>query len=921
MKHTRNAILDKPWKLTAWFLLATLSTGFAQTSYITGFGDGVLGLDGWKSDDTRNSSGLNLIGGNNTHAAVGPAVAGHDELIGAQLDWVTDFLGTRGNLGGLRFDGTASGSGKSTISVIDTASSSGLGLAGLLDDSAFSLSYRWRKEDNLAAAGVSVKIGIQSANWGSSTGQSQFSFNPARSGETVWDLVLVYDPTNNYPGGVSTFQQGTFYSQSITATSGRWFLFDQASNSYFDNNIAPIPGNSNPPNSGQTLSQWLSDPTWGPIIAGGRITNTQFGVGSGNANTTVTLDAAQVSYLNGGKIIDFVDAARWTGATSNDFIDSANWSDSQAPNAARNAVIDKGAGTLVTLTLGPGSAANVRSLGAGSGTVAINLGNGASLTANGNGFISAEVDSTLSLSGGVLSAAAVEAWGAVQLENTIVSLDGGSVNQPVRGGRYGIVIGPGGTLTLGDGAEVTVANPSAGTVVRVGEGFGDIALLEVEPGSSLKVGTASQLGAFQVGDFGSKGEVVQTGGLVEIIGSLNIGNRSSALGASQGTYNLSGGTLRLSGGLYALGRTVNGDAFAASGQMNISGGVLEIADGGFIIGDRDTTGLQGTGTINQTGGVMRVGEDGLLHLAGFGGGTYNLSGGTLEVGGDSLRPNYNSSAPYAFNLGGGTIKVIGSDLTTNASMTTVAGTASTIDTSGLNAVVQGSVTGSGSLIKGGEGTLTIEQDSALASLTIQAGILLAQGEIEATGDVRVAADATFAGTGSGSLVVKPTGKLGGVGLIDIPALVEGTIDPGLSPGLLTVGADMSLASGSRYLWELADDTSSLPGVNFDQLKITDGAFTIASGVSLELSFAPAVDFAGTFWDSSHSWTIIDAAGASSFSYSELALTNGFNPEGEFVVGQTGEGVSLNWEPVPEPSSALVMAAASLLVFNRRRRKR
>lgn len=920
MKHTRNAILDKPWKLTAWFLLASLSTGLAQSSYVTGFEDGTLGLDGWKSDDTRNSSGLNLIGSNNTHAAVGSAIAGHDELIAAQLDWTSDFLGTRGNLGGLRFDGTASGSGKSTISVVDTTSPNGLGLAGLLDDPAFSLTYRWRKEDNLAAAGVSVKIGIQSTNWGSSSGQSQFNFNPARSGETVWDLVLVYDPTNNYPGGVSSFQQGAFYSQSITATSGRWFLYDQASNSYFDSSVAPIPGNSNPPNSGQTLSQWLSDPTWGPLIAGGKITNTQFGVGSGNANTTVSLDSAQVSYLNDGKIIDFADAARWVGS-SNDFLNPANWSDNQAPNTARNAVIDKGEETSTTLTLAPAATANVRSLGAGSGTVSVNLGNGATLTLNDNGFLSAEVGSTLNLSGGTLSAAAVEAWGAVQLENSIVSLDGGSVNQPVRGGRYGIVIGPGGTLTLGIGADVTVANASAGTVVRVGEGFGTAAVLEVESGSSLKVGTASQLAAFQVGDFGSTGSVVQSGGLVEIVGSLNIGNRSSALGASQGTYTLSGGTLRLSGGLYALGRTVTGDAFAANGQMNINGGMLEIVDGSFIIGDRDTTGLQGTGLINQTTGTLRVGENGILHLAGFGGGTYNLSGGTLEVGGDSLASNYNNSAPYAFNLGGGTIKVVGSDLTTNVSITAVAGTTSTINSNGFNATIQGAVTGGGSLIKTGNGALSIQQDSEVARLTIQADTLVAGGTIEASGEVNVADGAVFSGTGEGSLVVESTGTLSGNGLIALPTLVEGIVDPGSSPGVLTIDANFTLATGSSYVWELADDTSSSPGVNFDQLTITDGAFTIASGVSLQLSFGSSVDFADPFWNSPQSWTIVDATDASAFSYSDLSLINGANAEGQFSVSQAGDSVSLGWQPVPEPSSALVIAAAGLIAFNRRKRRR
>ena len=159
---------------------------------MTGFGDGGIGLDGWKSDDTRNSAGTNLIG-QNTHAAVAPSGAGHDAIIANQIDWVTDFLGTRGNLGGLRFDGTSSGSGKSTLSVIDANSPNRLGLAGVLDDPGFALNYRWRKEDSLAAAGVSVKIGIQSANWGSGEVNRRRVSVPSdpvkRSGTLFWSMT------------------------------------------------------------------------------------------------------------------------------------------------------------------------------------------------------------------------------------------------------------------------------------------------------------------------------------------------------------------------------------------------------------------------------------------------------------------------------------------------------------------------------------------------------------------------------------------------------------------------------------------------------------------------------------------------------------------------------------------------------------
>ena len=164
------------------------------------------------------------------------------------------------------------------------------------------------------------------------------------------------------------------------------------------------------------------------------------------------------------------------------------------------------------------------------------------------------------------------------------------------------------------------------------------------------------------------------------------------------------------------------------------------------------------------------------------------------------------------------------------------------------------------------------------------------------------------------------GILTGDGLLNLPTIVNGDLEPGFGAGRLTIGEDFTLASGATYVWELTDDTVSLPGVNFDQLRVIEGDFSISSGVLLDLKFGPEVDFAATFWDQPHQWTIIDATGASSFASESLALVNGINSAGEFVVNQGGSGVTLGWQPVPEPSSMLAITAAGLLVFNRRRRR-
>ena len=243
-----------------------------------------FGQHGWKSDDTRDAGGTDLVGTNYTHAGKPGAVpsAAHDTAIAQQIQFVAGPAGSTYG-GAVAIDSTTSNSGKSTISVIDT----GAGFAAassLLTD--FEAMYEWHKSSSRTLA---FRLGIQSTDWAS----SQAGFTATRSGESVWDLVLVHVPTAG--------TLGAWNSVSLSASTGLWYLYDQAGNPYYTT-----------PNGteAKTLDDWAVDATFGAKLfgTGATVSSIQFGHGSGQANGFSYVDYLQTNLLNGGDVINF-DAA------------------------------------------------------------------------------------------------------------------------------------------------------------------------------------------------------------------------------------------------------------------------------------------------------------------------------------------------------------------------------------------------------------------------------------------------------------------------------------------------------------------------------------------------------------------------------------------------------------------------------------
>ena len=467
----------------------------------------------------------------------------------------------------------------------------------------------------------------------------------------------------------------------------------------------------------------------------------------------------------------------------------------------------------------------------------------------------------------------------------------------------------GGSFYVEGGGVRQTAGASSVNYLAVGTGAGNSGSYTLEDGS-LDVTEG-----IQVGDFGGSGTFTQTGGSItlgETIPSfLNIGNQGGS-----GIYNLSGGSFSIASGFLNLGRSTQ--VTAGTGELNISG-TGELVIGGLadlIVGDRDATGADGTGVVNQTGGTVRVESGGELWVGAHGAGTYNLDGGRLEIGGSGLKQNYQATAGSTFNLGGGTIAVTGSALTTDVRLNLTAATNSTIDTATFGATVNG-FSGSGNLSKTGDSNLAIATDSTLGNLSVEEGSVSSDAEITVE-DLHLATNTTFSGAG----FLQIEGTFTGNGIVSIDTRITGTLAVGNSPGVMAVSGDMTIATGGIHEFDLVGNSAGVAGSTFDQITLSLGTFEMEDGSTFAIVFDGA-DFLSSFWGEDQSWLVVDGDGTGDVILGNVTLTGSedYSSYGSFSLAESGDDVTLSWTaaPVPEPSTVLLLAALAPFAGYRRRR--
>lgn len=288
--------------------------------------------------------------------------------------------------------------------------------------------------------------------------------------------------------------------------------------------------------------------------------------------------------------------------------------------------------------------------------------------------------------------------------------------------------------------------------------------------------------------------------------------------------------------------------------------------------------------------------------AATGSGVTNISGST-----QTILMELTLGTPQTFNAANGTLQ-FDNLIHLGANNLTVTGASNTI--------INGSINGSGGLVKTGTGTLTLNNSNTFAGdLTINQGT--------------VAVSNADNSTGAGSTILNNGGRLlGGSNLSGVVVNSGGRIAPGNSPGTLNTGF-ATWNGGGVYEWEI-DNATGTAGTNWDLWNINgNNQFTInaTAGNQFVIDIPDPQTVANFDPLQSYSWEFATFNGAiqgAGFDPNAFNVLFGgpFAGNGTFAVSQVGNGLFLNFtpNPVPEPATVMLIGAAGAVWFAVRRRK-
>ncbi|MCE9630594.1 MAG: autotransporter-associated beta strand repeat-containing protein [Planctomycetia bacterium] len=532
-------------------------------------------------------------------------------------------------------------------------------------------------------------------------------------------------------------------------------------------------------------------------------------------------------------------------------------------------------------------------------------------------------------------------------------------SQSTNGEYAGVLSGTGSFVKNANGTVVLSGNNTLTGITNIGYGLlatasaeriADAATVAVSTMAGLRIGgnetIASLVGSgtvdvqsYQLTIAGSGssmfgGSIIGSGGLTKAgIGTFTLTGSNGFLGNT----NLLSGMLVLSnsaalspsttltigtGGTLVLNRTVRVFSYTNAGTITGTGSLLTsataVSSGTISTPITDVTGTDGyaVGLEKNTDGTVVVSASntftgGIVVSAGTvqleAGGAF-AAGNFLEVRSGAAIDLNGQSQTFTDLLGDGSVALGGATMTVDATTST--------NYSGVIA--------SGTIVKSGSSSLTLSGTTTQTDATVKSGLLVVNGMLD------------------GSVSVDAGGVLGGAGTIVGDLTVNGTQNPGNSPGIATVQGSATYNEGSTIVWELAGNTESNTPVTFDQINVA-GDLTFAGPTALRLSFydndpsstwTSAVDWADSFWNSDHSWIVFDVGGVTSgFDYLSLtpdAWLDGTDPgvafatarpDSAFTLSLAGNDVVLSYTAVPEPATTLVVASGLLCAAVAMRRRR
>jgi fibronectin-binding autotransporter adhesin len=408
-----------------------------------------------------------------------------------------------------------------------------------------------------------------------------------------------------------------------------------------------------------------------------------------------------------------------------------------------------------------------------------------------------------------------------------------------------------GTFTGGNSNNENWTNNQANLNVASGAIFSGVeASIRVNAltgSGTITSGFGSPNGTFTFGVANGSGTFAGSlrNGSAQNLGWVKLGTGTQALtgaNAYTGTTSIQNGVLQLgaggSTGSLAVGANtlITGSA-AGTFAVNRSNTVTQGTDFPTILTGSISVAQIGTGTtiLNSSSNAYQGGtrvEAGELRLGNAG--ALGSTAGSLGVNGGTLNLNGLSPTVGAFSgLSAGVVNSVSPAILTTSS------TAST--------TFAGSFTGSAGLTQDGTGLLDLTgSSSSTGTFTVNSGSLAVNGVL-----------------GTGPMTVAAAGWLQGSGTIGGAVNVLGTLSPGNSPGVITLGS-VTLGASSTTLIEIDDLTR---GTQYDGVNITGTTTSLTYGGLLSLNFGNLSAFDnGTVFD------VFSFAGGYSGAYTTVSST-------------------------------------------------
>ena len=373
------------------------------------------------------------------------------------------------------------------------------------------------------------------------------------------------------------------------------------------------------------------------------------------------------------------------------------------------------------VTLGwtaPGVAASAVSIGAEAGstlTISGNIDGAQSLTKVGAGLLALSGTNTWT-GATIVSAGTLRLDAATGVPTTVLTVNGGTFDLNGFSKTMNTLSGTGGAITLGSGA-LTVNQLAAGTFAGVISGTGSLTksgagTLTLTGANTYSGGTTVSAGTLAGNATSLQGNIVNNA-----IVSFNQAAAGTYAGSMSGTGSLAksgAGTLILSGvNSYTGGTTLTAGTLqgnSASLQGNIAASNTTV-----VVFDQTAAGTY-SGVLSGAGSLTKIGA-----------GTLTLAGVNTYTGGTRFNAGTIAAATDA-QLGTGALTFNGGALQTLAAFNSAKAVSllgvGTIDTNGFAANLTGAITGVGSLVKNGAGTLTVTGNNTFSGgTTVNAGTL------------------------------------------------------------------------------------------------------------------------------------------------------------------------------------------------------